>query len=697
MFQQHQQNTIAAIRNIMNNDGGSNGSSNNNNTYNFNATPPARTNSSMGQDAFMQQQYDSLNNDMDSNYLNGLNITRAISAPPQLELSTNTLFASHSGYGHLFGDIRCEQSYESFYRSHQDPSQLPPPLENDSLFFSFNKFNHFAAASNNNENSAFFSSGATMFNDIRNHQQTDSQWSAFSGAVQSGNGHLYGQAQSQQHFDGQHGMSYIASPVHPLKQPSHLHYSSQMDEQSFFSGLYPQPTLQQPQQQPHQQSIVSPRLYQPQAQRFSANAALSSQNDAAEVEQDHISSSDEEESSYSHVAAKVRSKTSQTKVHKRQGSEQTSDQTSASTASQASSKGEKGSEKASRMNLSKVTNMKDAQGKIVKLAKDQHGCRFLQKKLEEKNEEDLKLIFNEVYDHIAQLMVDPFGNYLCQKLVEHCNDTQKSSIIKAVSGDLVKISMNMHGTRAVQKLIECLSTPQQIKAITVALRSHVVPLIKDLNGNHVIQRCLQKLSYQDKHFIYDAVVGRCVEVATHKHGCCVLQRCIDSASPDQRMMLVREIATNALVLVQNPFGNYVVQYVLNLGDDNINDMVIAKFLGNVGALSTNKFSSNVIEKCLSIGSSQLKSALIGELLDCNMLPNILQDSYGNYVVQTALSVADNRQFLEFAEVLKPLLHLIKNTPYGKKIESRLNKRLAMNATSTGEDVTSPSLKKGKKF
>jgi hypothetical protein len=169
MFQQHQQNTIAAIRNIMSNDGGSNGSSynsssynnNNNNSYNFNATPPARTNSSMGQDAFMQQQYDSLNNDMDSNYLNGLNITRAISAPPQLELSTNTLFASHSGYGHLFGDIRCEQSYESFYKSHQDPSQLPPPLENDSLFFSFNKFDHFAA-SNNNENSAFLGSGATM-------------------------------------------------------------------------------------------------------------------------------------------------------------------------------------------------------------------------------------------------------------------------------------------------------------------------------------------------------------------------------------------------------------------------------------------------------------------------------------------------------------------------------------------------------
>jgi len=241
-----------------------------------------------------------------------------------------------------------------------------------------------------------------------------------------------------------------------------------------------------------------------------------------------------------------------------------------------------------------------------------------------------------------------------------------------------------------------LSTPQQIKAITIALRNSVVPLIKDLNGNHVIQRCLQKLSAQDKHFIYDAVAGgKCVDVATHKHGCCVLQRCIDFASHEQKMMLVREIASNALTLVQNPFGNYVVQYVLNIGDETINDMVISKFLGSVGSLSINKFSSNVIEKCLRIGSTQLKAALVGELLECQMLPAILQDSFGNYVVQTALSVAELKQFNEFAEVLKPMLHLIRNTPYGKKIESRLSKRA--NDVEASVPTSPVSTKKGRKF
>jgi hypothetical protein len=83
---------------------------------------------------------------------------------------------------------------------------------------------------------------------------------------------------------------------------------------------------------------------------------------------------------------------------------------------------------------------------------------------------------------------------LCQKLLEHCNDEQKYSIVEKVAPDLVNISKNMHGTRAVQKMIEFLSTPAQVELVKKALKDHVVQLIQDLNGNHVIQRCLNCLS-----------------------------------------------------------------------------------------------------------------------------------------------------------------------------------------------------------
>lgn len=171
-------------------------------------------------------------------------------------------------------------------------------------------------------------------------------------------------------------------------------------------------------------------------------------------------------------------------------------------------------------------------GKIYFLAKDQHGCRFLQKKFTEGTQEDVKKIFLEIIVHIVELMTDPFGNYLVQKLLEVCDEDQRMQILCAITsrcGDLVRISCDMHGcalshsisfflvpfcflllfflstlsnssvviyehrTRAVQKVIETLKTREQCSMVVSSLKPGIVTVIKNMNGNHVAQRCLQYL------------------------------------------------------------------------------------------------------------------------------------------------------------------------------------------------------------
>jgi hypothetical protein len=110
------------------------------------------------------------------------------------------------------------------------------------------------------------------------------------------------------------------------------------------------------------------------------------------------------------------------------------------------------------------TRIEDLQGEIPSLCKDQHGCRYLQKKLEEGVPEHRDMIFRETFGHFADLMTDPFGNYLCQKLLEYSTDDQRNVICEAVAQDLVAISLNMHGTRAVQKMIDFLSTSRQVSS-----------------------------------------------------------------------------------------------------------------------------------------------------------------------------------------------------------------------------------------
>lgn len=52
-------------------------------------------------------------------------------------------------------------------------------------------------------------------------------------------------------------------------------------------------------------------------------------------------------------------------------------------------------------------------------------------------------------------------------------------------------------TRAVQKLIESLRTEEEIRLVIEALRPGFLELIKDPNGNHVVQKCLQSFDADD--------------------------------------------------------------------------------------------------------------------------------------------------------------------------------------------------------
>nr|POF01434.1 pumilio domain-containing protein c6g9.14 [Quercus suber] len=335
-------------------------------------------------------------------------------------------------------------------------------------------------------------------------------------------------------------------------------------------------------------------------------------------------------------------------------------------------------------------------GQIYRLCKDQHGCRFLQRKLDERSDNATKFIFEEVKEHIIELMTDPFGNYLCQKLLESTNDDQRTILINNASPAMTKIALNQHGTRALQKMIEYITTAEQTQLIREALQNDVVQLIQDLNGNHVIQKCLNHLTPTDAEFIFVAVGRNCVTVGTHRHGCCVLQRCIDHASGLQKGALVDAVIENAFALVQDPFGNYVVQYILDLAEPCFTEPLCASFLGNMAILSKQKFSSNVIEKCIRCAGAKVKRELIREIMEPNELEILLRDSFANYVVQTAMDYGDEETKSLLIDSIRPILPAIRHTPYGRRIQGKIqeydarNSGLSSGVITPHDSTTSPN-------
>ncbi|KAI3445727.1 hypothetical protein Pfo_002392 [Paulownia fortunei] len=321
---------------------------------------------------------------------------------------------------------------------------------------------------------------------------------------------------------------------------------------------------------------------------------------------------------------------------------------------------------------SKCSSLAEAQGYIHHIAKDQHGCRFLQRMFDEGTSQDVQIIFNEIIDHVVELMMNPFGNYLMQKLLEVCHEEQRMHILLRVTeepGELVRISLNTHGTRVVQKLIETLKTRQQISLVISALEPGFLALIKDLNGNHVVQRCLQCFTTEDSKFIFVAAAKYCVDIATHQHGCCVLQRCISHSTGELRENLVAEISANGLLLAQDAFGNYVVQFILELKIPSATSKLTSQFEGNYVHLSRQKFSSHVVEKCLVVCDDDARSKIIYELLSATYFEQLLQDPHANYVVQTALRVSEGSLHNSLVDAIESYKAISRNSPYSKRIFS----------------------------
>jgi hypothetical protein len=245
---------------------------------------------------------------------------------------------------------------------------------------------------------------------------------------------------------------------------------------------------------------------------------------------------------------------------------------------------------------------------ILRLAKDQYGCRYLQKKIDEHviaspvtRQENFEIIFQEVYPYFYELIIDPFGNYLIQKLIGYCSEQQMNLVLEILQFNLFQISINQHGTRALQKIIDSLTNAYQLGLLVDGLQPYIIGLIKDLNGNHVIQKILNKFPPQSCQFVYDSILQLIIVVATHKHGCCVLQKCLNHVTSAQLALFAAEILKfdNFCQLINDQFGNYVLQYLISLNIVLVNYQVFDEFVNfGITNLCNLKFSSNVIEKFL---------------------------------------------------------------------------------------------------
>ena len=318
----------------------------------------------------------------------------------------------------------------------------------------------------------------------------------------------------------------------------------------------------------------------------------------------------------------------------------------------------------SSMSLSELIKNSNA------ISKDQSGCRFLQKKIEEKPELAGKIL-NNALQNIIQIITDPFGNYLIQKLFDYMSEEQICQFIALIQIDIYKICINSYGTRVIQKIIDYLHTELLLKTFLNLIKPIVKQIILDINGSHILIKLIEINSPIATKVIYGEIAENIVLISMHKHGCCVLQKCIERAAPKEQHQLFSLLLYHCKELIIDQCGNYIIQFMITLNIEEINLNVAEQLSDDIENYSKQKYSSNVVEKCLECGTDQICDKIIKALLAAECIVSLLLDKFGNYVVQKALQRADQETQQNILNLIAPHLQKLKNYPFGMKLYSKL--------------------------
>jgi hypothetical protein len=324
---------------------------------------------------------------------------------------------------------------------------------------------------------------------------------------------------------------------------------------------------------------------------------------------------------------------------------------------------------------------------IVDISKDQAGSRYVQQLLDSRgalSPNEINEIYTRILPDIRQLALDQFGNYVIQKIMDELPEPCLSSICDQLSGNFFTYSTHMYGCRVVQRLIET-ATLSRLFAITEEMKNHVIECVEDQNGNHVIQKLIERLPIGEAESgairsLLGQFIGHVPRLAIHCYGCRVVQRLIEKLKPlkDCLQILISEILANLWQLSQDQYGNYVIQHVLVHGHKTHRSVVVQVIASHIIEFSCHKYASNIAEKALLCSNDQISrdliiAAVIGSGDPESPLFVLMKDRFANYVIQRCLEFSHGHQRQLLIGILQANLNSLKGVIYGKHIATAIER------------------------
>lgn len=246
------------------------------------------------------------------------------------------------------------------------------------------------------------------------------------------------------------------------------------------------------------------------------------------------------------------------------------------------------------------------------------------------------------------------------------------------------------------------------------LEPEILKVVKDQNGNHVVQKIIELVPRQHIDFIMNCFKNRVCELSTHGYGCRVIQRVLEHGAEADKVVIMAELHQHAQQLIPDNYGNYVAQHVIRKGSPEDASKMIATVTKDLIHYSKHKFASNVVEKCIEKASvEELRrireaASVTGPNPEdlSSPLALLIKDQFGNYVIRELPSPPSSERILmpppekllnqlkgkerqSLVDAIKPIVYPLKSV-ISKQPASAIDRLINLISTPAPVDNEAPA-------
>jgi hypothetical protein len=217
--------------------------------------------------------------------------------------------------------------------------------------------------------------------------------------------------------------------------------------------------------------------------------------------------------------------------------------------------------------------------------------------------------------------------------------------LDSLLGQVRRLSRDQVGCRLVQQALD----EEGAMAATMILQEGLPfwgEAMVDPFGNYLFQKILEKVTAEERIMLVKSVSTRLVNASLNLHGTRSVQKIVELCAADQHTgtageesaaeILTKALAPAAARLCIDSHGNHVIQRIILKLGPQYSDFVFEAVAASVGDVARHRHGCCVIQRCLDSSPSKARSHLVLRIVDKAL--ELMQDAYGNYVVQYVLDV-----------------------------------------------------------